>query len=223
VYRKVAGPVRIGAGYHFDYYTGIKPADADEVEGIGSTASGVSANALIDTRDNALNASRGVYARASYYVFPESLGSDSSWEASQLEARTYLSLPSKRRQIVAFWGLAWLTASGDPPYFNLPSVGWDTYGRTARGYPAGRFRGRDWVYGETEYRLDLLKNGLLGAVGFVNVSTLSDDSGTYGSWAPGGGAGMRIKLNKRSRTNIAMDFGFGRGSNGIWFGLNEAF
>lgn len=223
LYRTVAGQLRVGAGYHLDYYTGIKPSDRDDVDGLGTTASGVSANALIDTRDNALNASRGVYARASYYAFPESLGSDSSWQASQFEGRTYVALPSDRRQIVAFWGLAWLTASGDPPYFNLPSVGWDTYGRTARGYAAGRFRGRDWVYGEAEYRVDLLRNGFMGAVGFVNASTLSDDAGNYGSWAPGGGGGLRFKLNKRHGTNIAVDVGFGRGSHGIWFGLNEAF
>lgn len=223
LYRTVAGPLRIGAGYHLDYYTGIKPSDLDDIEGTGTVASGVSANALIDTRDNALNASRGVYARASYYTFPESLGSDSSWEASQFEGRAYAPLASARRQILAFWGLAWLTGSGEPPYFNLPSVGWDTYGRTARGYPAGRFRGRDWIYGEAEYRVDLLRNGLLGAVAFVNSSRLSDANGQYGSWAPGGGAGVRVKLNKRYGTNIAMDFGFGRGSHGIWFGLNEAF
>ena len=63
----------------------------------------------------------------------------------------------------------------------------------------------------------------MGAVGFINTSRLSDENGVYGSWAPGGGGGLRFKLNKRYGTNIAMDFGFGRGSNGIWFGLNEAF
>jgi outer membrane protein assembly factor BamA len=223
LYRTVAGPLRLGGGYHLDYYTGIKPSDQDDIEGVGSVASGVSANALIDTRDNALNASRGVYLRASYFAFPSSLGSDSSWQASQFEGRVYAALPSDRRQILAFWGLGWLTAAGDPPFFNLPSVGWDTYGRTARGYSAGRFRGRDWVYGEAEYRVDLMRNGLLGAVAFINASTLSNDSGNYGSWEPGGGGGVRIKLNKRHGTNIAIDLGFGRGSNGIWFGLNEAF
>jgi hypothetical protein len=222
-YRSVAGPLRLGAGYHLDYYAGIKPNDREEIDGAGTTASGVSANALIDTRDNALNASRGVYARASYYAFPESLGSDSSWQASQFEGRAYAALPSARRQILAFWAMAWLTESGEPPYFNLPSVGWDTYGRSARGYAAGRFRGRDWIYTEAEYRVDLLRNGFMGAVGFINTSRLSDENGVYGSWAPGGGGGLRFKLNKRHGTNIAMDVGFGRGSNGIWFGLNEAF
>ena len=36
--------------------------------------------------------------------------------------------------------------------------------------------------------------------------------------------GLRIKLNKHSRTNIGIDFGFGvEGSNGVFFGTGEAF
>ena len=110
-----------------------------------------------------------------------------------------------------------------PPYFNLPSVGWDTYGRTGRGYPAGRLRGEDWVYGDVEYRFDLMRNRLLGAVAFVNGSTLSDASGNYGRWAYGGGAGVRVRLDKKYGTNLAIDFAWGRdGSRGVWFWLNEA-
>ena len=30
--------------------------------------------------------------------------------------------------------MAWLTTEGAPSYFDLPSTGWDLYGRTARGY-----------------------------------------------------------------------------------------
>jgi hypothetical protein len=40
----------------------------------------------------------------------------------------------------------------------------------------------------------------------------------------GGGAGLRIKLNKRSRSNIALDYGFGAvGSRGFFLGASEAF
>ena len=187
-------------------------------------ASGLSANALFDSRDNPLNASRGFYGRASYHAYPESLGSDRDWQSLQLEARAYLRLPSDRRQVLAAWLQSWQTLDGEPPYFNLPSVGWDTYGRSARGYTAGSLRGRDWGYLEGEYRVDLMRNGLLGAVGFVNGSTLSDRAGDYGEWAVAGGAGLRIKLDKKYGTNIAMDFAWGRhGSKGVWFGLNEVF
>ena len=64
----------------------------------------------------------------------------------------------------------------------------------------------------------------MGVVLFVNASTFSDARGVFGAWEPGGGAGFRLKLDKRNRTNLAMDIAWGRGRpRGFWFGLNEAF
>jgi hypothetical protein len=123
------------------------------------------------------------------------------------------------------WATAWLTRAGEPPYFDLPSVGWDMYGRTARGYRAGRFRGRSWVYTELEYRTEVTRNGLIGVVGFLNASTLSDfETRDFQRWQPGGGLGLRVKLDKDRRSNVAIDFAWGReGSKGLYLSLNEAF
>ncbi len=230
-YRRVAGPFHVGAGYHLDSFINIRPQEGQslpprvsEAFPVTSVASGVSADALFDSRDNPLNADRGVYARASYYFNPTFMGSDDDWQSLQLEGRTYVRLPSVRRQVLAAWAQSWHTLAGTPPYFNLPSIGWDTYGRTGRGYPAGRLRGKDWIDVEGEYRVDLMQNGLVGFVLFINASTFSDVNGVYGSWEPGGGAGFRLKLDKRNRTNLAMDIAWGRSRpRGFWFGLNEAF
>lgn len=230
-YRKVRGPLHLGMGYHLDSFMDMRPAEADvelppEARPLPSaaTASGVSLDALFDSRDNSLNASRGFYGRASYYYNPVFLGSDSDWQSMQLEARAYVKLPSERRQILAAWTQWWQRLEGRPPYLTLPSPGWDTYGRSGRGYAAGALRGRDWKYVETEYRLDLMRSGLVGMVGFVNASNLSNAEGHYGGWAAGGGAGFRVKLNKRDGTNIAIDVAWGRdGKAGVWFGLNEVF
>ena len=125
---------------------------------------------------------------------------------------------------LAFWGLAWLTM-GDPPYLDLPAIGWDYNNRSGRGYAQGRIRARDLVYGEAEYRVELSRNGLFGAVAFLNLTSSSDAaSGALQTPDPGGGVGLRIKLNKHSDTNIGIDFGFGvEGSNGVFFGTGEAF
>lgn len=230
-YRQVRGPFHVGLGYHLDSFISIEPREGDTLPPpvadafpLTTVASGLSADALFDSRDNSLNANRGLYGRASYYYYPEFFGSDRDWQSLQLEGRAYLRLPTERRQILAVWTQWWQTVKGTAPYFNLPSVGWDTYGRTARGYTAGSLRGEDWGYVDGEYRADLMKNGLLGAVAFVNASTLSDGKGVYGRWTVGGGAGLRVKLDKKYGTNLAMDFAWGRdGSHGVWFGLNEAF
>ncbi len=231
VSRAVWGGLEIGAGYHLDVRRNITPGSElpQTARGIAaaasSTSSGASLNLAYDRRDHPLNPERGVYGRASYAFYRTGLGSDTNWESLQLEGRAYRRLPSTRRSVLSAWAIGWMTRAGLPPYFDLPSVGWDTYNRTARGYRAGRFRGRDWVYAEVEYRTDLTRSGLFGAVAFVNTSRFNDfETGTLQGWAPAAGMGFRVKLDKETRSNIALDFAWGRdGSRGVYLALNEAF
>ncbi|MNY66741.1 hypothetical protein D3C86_2042160 [compost metagenome] len=82
------------------------------------------------------------------------------------------------------------------------------------------------MYGEAEYRLRLTKSGLLGAVAFLNCSTTSnkqDAEKLFDAVNPAGGIGLRIKLNKISRTNITIDYGIGKNSNGFYLNVGETF
>ena len=60
-----------------------------------------------------------------------------------------------------------------------------------------------------------------------NATTVSNRSAgeqIFDRFAPGGGAGLRLLLNKRSKTNLAFDVGFGeRGNRGIYLAIQEAF
>jgi hypothetical protein len=80
---------------------------------------------------------------------------------------------------------------------------------------------------EAEYRGQITRNGLVGWVAFVNASTVSNRAGgeqLFDHVAPGAGAGLRVLLNKRSKTNLAFDVGFGeKGSRGVYFVVQEAF
>lgn len=60
---------------------------------------------------------------------------------------------------------------------------------------------------------------------FVNAETFSDVlTGKYEVISPGAGLGVRIMLNKFSRTNIAVDYGWGTmGSRGFFVNLGEVF
>jgi hypothetical protein len=60
---------------------------------------------------------------------------------------------------------------------------------------------------------------------FANFESFSEiNTWKFQSVAPAGGVGLRVKLNKYSRTNIAIDYGFGRqGSRGFFVNLGEAF
>jgi len=235
VLRPVWNNLEFGFGYHLDTHHGIAlVTDAinnrtllknNGIALSNTTSSGVSLNLIFDQRDHPLNPARGVFGKAAYTFYRTGLGSDRNWDSFQLEGRAYQPLSRNRRQGVALWGLAWLTPSGQPPYFDLPSVGWDTYGRTARGYRSGRFRGHDWLYAEVEYRVGLTADDLFGAVSFLNTSRLSDDATNQTQhWVPGAGIGLRIKLDKNRRSNLAIDYAWGRdGSSGLYFAVNEAF
>ena len=235
VMRKVTGPVYLGLGVHFDQFSYIVDERADQGEttpfteysgGLLSTtrAVGLSVNLLADTRDNLVNAKHGYYLNWSFRDYLSDMGSDKDWQEFLVEARVYPHLPVKSDNVLAFWLYGWMTF-GPAPYLNLPSNGWDTYGRGGRGYLAGRIRGESQIYLESEYRWSLTSNGLWGAVVFLNgISTINQETGTFSRLDPGGGAGIRIKFNKHTNTNLAIDYAWGRNnSSGFFLGMTEVF
>jgi hypothetical protein len=241
-YRRVRRGLFVGGGLTVNVHDDVRPGDgaaqgwnqsayvaytqAHGFSQVGQTSSGTNAGLLYDTRDNAINAYRGWYASASYRTFFNGfLGGDSAWQGLFLDVRTYRKLSHDGRHRIAFWAMSDLVTGGTAPYFDLPSTGSD--GRSARGYGEGRYRGEHLVYGEVEYRGALTPSGLVGFVAFANTTTVdSVDTGQklFDSWAPGAGFGFRVLLNKRSRTNLATDYGWGKdGSRGFYLGIQEAF
>src|SRR5450432_1122574 len=224
----------IGGGYAMDYFWNIRevyphqlPESDFEKYGSGTTSfsSGISLNFLRDTRDNPVNAYKGSYTNLLLIPRLQILGSDANWTSMLLEYRTYFRFPASSPNILALWSYNWLTLSGTPPYLMLPSTGWDKTFNTGRGYIQGRFRSNNMVDAEAEYRIQLTRNGLFGMTIFGNLESFTNiDTWQFGSPAPAGGLGLRIKLNKYSRTNIAIDYGWGRqGSHGFFINLGEAF
>ena len=243
-YRSLAPGVFAGVGFHYSAHTSVEPGkDAEagwgdspyvtysEDHGLplaSQTSAGASANFVVDTRDSAINADRGWLGSVNYRAFFNGfLGGDSSWQQLALDARTYRKLSADGRHKLAFWLFGDFVVSGTAPYLDLPATGMDTYGRSGRGYAEGRFRGERLLYGEVEYRGTLTKNGLLGMVAFVNTTTLANSlSGEqlFDGFASAAGAGLRLLINKRSKTNLCLDVGWGKqGSSGVYLAVQEAF
>ncbi|SEJ57630.1 hypothetical protein SAMN04487995_5406 [Dyadobacter koreensis] len=230
VLKKITGAFYLGLGYHLDYRWKIKQEGMNEdVSSYGlppkSVSSGVVANVLYDSRRNSINPQGGLYANARYRNNLKVLGSNTNWESLVLEFRKYVNFPRGSRNTLAFWDFNWLTLSGKPPYLDLPSTAWDPSNNTGRGYIQGRFRSPNMLYFESEYRFSLTQNGLIGGVVFGNAQSFSNwPTRKFDKIAPGGGLGIRLKINKTSRTNIAVDYGFGtKGSRGLFVNLGEVF
>ncbi len=233
-----------GGGLHIDNHTTVRP-DEDEAAAWPDSAyvqyseanglpiesqqsAGPSVEIMWDSRDSFINADRGTFARVNYRaLFDGFLSGDSRWDKVNVDLRAYKRLSAESHSKLAVWAYADLVVNGVAPYFDLPSTGSDGYGRSGRGYADGHFRGEKLAFLEAEYRGTLTQNGLLGWVAFLNATTVSNRLGgeqLFDHIAPGGGAGLRVLLNKRSKTNLAFDFGIGeKGSRGVYLAIQEAF
>jgi hypothetical protein len=239
-YRLLAPGLFAGVGFHFDDHSDFRPGKDVSEEDFGDapfleysrahglpldrqTSAGPSVSLLYDSRDNTIDPRRGWMMSASYRgLIKNFLGGSTGWQLLHLE-----QLSRDRRKWLAFWLSGDFTFAGTTPYFDLPATGMDTFGRSGRGYTEGRFRGERLLYGEAEYRSTLTANGFLGIVAFVNattVSNLQNDERLFDSMALGAGAGLRVLVNKHSRTNLCFDVGVGKqGSYGIYLAVQEAF
>jgi outer membrane protein assembly factor BamA len=224
-FRRVYRRLYLGAGLLYNLHSDVKPDEEFEAafpdspyvtysqargfDADSQTSAGTSVILMLDSRDGGINPSRGFYGGVEYQTFFGGfLGGTSSWQQVNVEARAYRRLSSDARHRLAVWAFGNLVTGGEAPYFDLPATSMDTYGRSGRGYIQGRFRGQREAYGELEYRWTVKRNGLLGLVAFVNTETLSnEDTGErlFDSFAAGGGVGMRLMMNKRSKTNLAFD------------------
>ena len=233
VYLELAPSIFAGAGINIDYHWNIT---ADTVQGKAlidlntyqkgtrSISSGISLNLLYDNRRNSVNPDQGTYANIQFRPNMTFLGSDSNWQALIIDLRHYIKFPATSDNVIAFWYYNNFTLSGSPPYLDKPSVGWDSFSNTGRGYVPGRYTGNNFIYTESEYRFRITKNGMLGGVVFGNAETVYQNWSEKHTIIPGGGIGIRIKMNKYSKTNLAIDYGFGvNGSHGFFFNLGEVF
>jgi len=141
--------------------------------------------------------------------------------------RKYFSLSDINPETVfAVWNWGSYLASGVLPYLELPGTGRDGTFRSGRGYTSQYFKGTEFNDTEAELRFPLLNNKFVSGVVFGNLQSANDEQGVrlFQVFQPGYGAGLRVLFNKVTRTNLALDYAFGRfGSKGFFLNLNEAF
>jgi hypothetical protein len=234
VLKTIAPDFYLGLGFDIDNLWNIRQVNlrADTVTdwdkygfSSSSKSSGPTLNVLYDGRRNSINPLPGNYANLvlrSNFTF---MGSDDNWSSLLVDLRKYFHFPGNTNNILALWSYNWFSLGGKPPYLNLPATASDESANLGRGYVQSRFRGTNLIYLESEYRHGISSNGLISGVVFVNAQSYTEAANKkFETILPGWGAGIRIKFNKFSRTNICLDYGFGiHGSQGIFANLGEVF
>ena len=225
-----------GIGYNLDYHINIRPendtANIREFTGYqfgtanhsNSFSSGITLNLLYDTRANSINPLPGFFGNVIFRINPVSLGNEDGWYSLYVDTRKYIPFARKGQNVLAIWTYLWTSFGSSSPYLNLPAIGWDSEQRSGRGIYNRRYTGTTLLYLETEYRKDITKNGLFGFVVFANLNSVTEPvTNRFVYLHPAAGAGMRIKFNKNSGTNIGIDYGFSKNYSGFYFSLGEAF
>ncbi len=233
----------IGGGVHIDGYTNISDKQLDlanniltehykysEKYGFSTNeyyVNGLSLNFVFDSRDNQVNANNGWYGNINFRDNPALGKNQSSSSVLFSEFKYYIPLSKTNVQhVLAFWTYGQFLTHGDLPYLNLPAVGWDKTSRGGRGYTQGLIRGQNLAYMETEYRFPISCNQLISGAVFANITTASDKDRQvklFDALQPAFGVGLRILIDKATRTNLILNQAWGRHSKAFYLNAGETF
>lgn len=240
VYKNVAKNLFVGAGLSFEIRRQIENKDTANNATPSSvynnrhgfpqdrySANGFLFNVEYITRDNPNRAYKGIYFDAGIRINQKWIGSTKNSVQLTSDFRKYFSLSASNPEtVLAFWNWGSYLVGGDIPFLELPGTARDGTFRSGRGYTAQYFKGTKFNDTELELRFPIMTNKFLSGVVFGNLQTGNDEHGTqiFQVFQPGYGAGLRVLFNKATRTNLALDYAFGRfGNKGFFLNLNETF
>jgi outer membrane protein assembly factor BamA len=188
----------------------IRGSDGGRVSGLGLTLS-------YDTRDNVVAAERGSYARVSARRYATFLASDYDFTSLRLDVRHYDTFAG--HHVIATQA-SWSAASGEVPFDRLPKLGGQNL---LRGYFEGRYRDRQYVAAQAEYRTPTWRR--VGLAAFAGAGEVAPRFGalTLDGLHAAAGAGLRVLLSRQERLALRLDFGAGGGSSGMYVTVGEAF
>ncbi|MBO9585123.1 MAG: BamA/TamA family outer membrane protein [Flavobacterium sp.] len=233
----------IGGGINIDWYSSIQDEKLDIANGQYTYhynysqkygfdnyeyfLNGVSLNLVHDSRDNQVNASKGWFANINYRFNPVLFNNQEYSHVLFTEYRHFIPVSHKNpHYILAFWTYGQFVTKGKVPYLNLPAIGWDQRSRSGEGYTQGLFRGNGLVYLSTEFRFPITCNQLLSGTVFTNFVTASNsdnDLKLFKSIQPAAGIGLRLLIDKASKTNLILDYSWGNNSKGFYLNAGETF
>jgi hypothetical protein len=213
------------SGLVYDYhYTKITDPEEnpylrdDEITGSrGGTVSGVGGAWIWDRRNHSFYPTHGDLHELKAVIYSGATGSDFTYWTIELNDRRYVSLAEDMVLAMQFYIDM---AMGEAPFDQLPAMGGQ---HRMRGYYEGRYRDQAYLMFQTEYRRVLSDRWgyvLFGALGDVapDVTLFHAPSFKFA-----GGAGIRFMFNKEEKVNLRVDFGVGKDTSGVYFGLEEAF
>jgi outer membrane protein assembly factor BamA len=222
--KKIRGPLNIGFQYFFDD-TRMKEVeaggllDSGTVTGSsGGTVSGFGYFMTWDSRDSIFYTTSGSFHQFSVMAFGRTLGSDFSFNRFYFDLRKYIRFSFAHCLALQ---TRFLFQTGDPPFWRMGLIGGQ---ESMRGYYSGRYRDKNMITLQAEYRWTPIfwRLGLVAFAGLGDVAA-APDGFDLGEFKYSYGLGLRFVFDPKQRLHIRLDFGFGKDTSGFYFTAGEAF
>ena len=194
----------------------------DQENVVGKTpyiVSGLGLSFTYDKRNDAFAPDKGTFAQFYFNHFDSYLGSDYKYTNLVLDYRKYIRLYKKN--VLALQAYSFTNLGDSIPLRSLASLGG---ANSMRGYYAGRFKDKQQLVLQSEYRMPVYKR--FGAVVFLSMGDVGNTPTDFAlpDFKYSFGGGVRFALNKSEKMNLRLDYGIGQGKNsGLYFQLGEAF
>jgi len=191
-----------------------------EVGAMGSNNLGIGLGLLYNNIHNAMNPREGLYSEWAFMNYNTAAGSDYNMTTYVIDNRIYR--PVKENTVFAAQVYGQFT-SGNAPFNMLALMGGESL---MRGYYLGRYRDKNLVAGQVEYRiLPFEFSKRWGASVFLAAGQVYGDE--YGfNWdqfLPTGGAGIRYLIFPEKDIYTRIDVSFTEEGRGVYFFIGEAF
>lgn len=206
--------------YKSDYENRRTPAIPFPEGGNGSSNLGLGAALVYDNRHNALNVRKGLFTELAYLKYNDAFLSDFDFRSINLDLRSFH--PMGNNQVLA-WQVYGQFLKGNVPFNQMALLGGEMI---MRGYYQGRYRDRNLLAAQAEYRfLPLPFSRRIGAVVFAGMGTVAPEASDFRTNLTRltGGAGLRYLLFRKRDIFIRLDVGFTREGPGFYLYTGEAF
>ena len=216
--RRVAPNTYIGPQLQVEYISGRHVADRSLWNGqsMHTFSDGIGLVGVYDTRDNTVNAYKGVYLRLEQMFYPRFTGNRYAFSSTDFRISWY-------RQIWKGGVLASLFHTrltyGNTPWGMMSQLGGSD---SMRGYYEGRYNDKCCMDITVELRQHIW--GRSGAVAWIGAGQVFPEFGALriNRTLPNFGIGYRWEFKKR--VNVRIDYGFGKNNqSGFLLNVNEAF
>jgi outer membrane protein assembly factor BamA len=171
-----------------------------------------------DSRDNIFFPTKGYFAELYTQADDQWTGSDFNYLRSSIDLSAYYSTGFHH---VLCLNLNATSETGNPPFYDLSLLGGS---RKMRGFYEGRFRDKDLVASQAEYRMPLFWR--IGSAVFVSAGYVAGKFtdlqivNLHLSY----GAGIRYSIDRKQKINLRLDYGrTNNKENGVYVLISEAF